>query len=107
MTADHIERVENRRTGRRFAADFYAIELAGGARYRVRPLALSREEVDRGDREGLAVRRDARRDRRGTRAVQEPRHARDLQHGDLRSRAGRHAAEVALARPIKNLVAGP
>jgi hypothetical protein len=33
MTADHIERVENRRTGRRFAADFYAIELAGGARY--------------------------------------------------------------------------
>jgi len=33
MTADHIERVENRRTGRRFVADFYAIELSGGARY--------------------------------------------------------------------------
>ena len=35
MTADHIERVENRRTGRRFVADFYAIELAGGARYQI------------------------------------------------------------------------
>jgi hypothetical protein len=33
MTAEHIWRVENRRTGRRFVADFYAIELSGGARY--------------------------------------------------------------------------
>jgi hypothetical protein len=33
MTADHIWRVENRRTGRRFVAYFYAIELSGGARY--------------------------------------------------------------------------
>ena len=33
MTADQILRVENRRTGRRFVADFYAVELSGGARY--------------------------------------------------------------------------
>src|SRR3954464_11126202 len=33
MTAEHIWRVENRRTARRFVADFYAVELSGGARY--------------------------------------------------------------------------
>jgi hypothetical protein len=33
MTAEHILRVEERRTGRRFSADFYAVELSGSGRY--------------------------------------------------------------------------
>ena len=33
MTAEHILRVEERRTGRRFTADFYAVELSGSGRY--------------------------------------------------------------------------
>ena len=33
MTAEHILRVEERRTGRRFNADFYAVELSGSGRY--------------------------------------------------------------------------